>query len=422
MLQHYDQLRGHAARLYERLSHLDDVHAILKRAIDEKEALGKGTRSSAEVAAAASGRAMSPPISPAKQRWKKLKLSLTVTTRFQRALDNALEQSEKLTRSSFLPGSPGASTIAPSSPRMGQSASFSTHAAVAGSSSMPWSDEEDFVLIGLIKRHGIPIDGGRGRDRRWTIIAAALERRHANESAPMVPRTSGMCQARWETLLNAYLSVHGVASVKTSSELLFAARKSSRNAELAMDEAASKLSRAKSQLAVLGRAAQRTEQTQALQRGWLRDHTHVRLHGSSQEHRALQTLIDEVGAGEVLKRKLAEADRVKAGVDQQSLEEELGLRALHIEVGTLGGGSGGRHRHFLRVRNTETAEICLLWEEPTDQRSTNPAGHSAHPGNSAFTQKLHGGETPASGEPASRVERSNSIASVTSTSTAASKA
>ena len=129
----------------------------------------------------------------------------------------------------------------------------------------------------------------------------------------------------------------------------------------------------------------------AERRGWLREHTHVKLHGSSAEHDALRQVLDDLGPANLLARKLAEVENLKAGLHAGStLAEELGLRELVIEVGRMPGGVGAVPRYFLKVRNQRTAEICLEWEEPRDQRRTNPAQHKGEEGD-ALTRKLHEG-------------------------------
>jgi hypothetical protein len=138
-------------------------------------------------------------------------------------------------------------------------------------------------------------------------------------------------------------------------------------------------------------ATQRLVTKAAEQKGWLREHTNVKLHGSSPEHTALRELIGRLGPEKLLARKLSEVERQAAGVDATTLADELGLKQLVIEVGRLPGGVGGRPRHFLKVRDQLTAEICLEWEEPRDQRNTNPAAQNKGEETDALTRKLHGG-------------------------------
>ena len=158
-----------------------------------------------------------------------------------------------------------------------------------------------------------------------------------------------------------------------------------------MNEAAGRLRDAQNKLQLASRHAQRLGTAAAEQRGWLREHMHVRLHGSSGEHERLRRLLEDVGIAKVLARKLGEVERQKAGLDAHTLEEELSLAALVLDVGRVHGGVGARPRHFLRVRNQSTGEICLEWEEARDQRTTNPAGREGEECD-ALTRKLHDGD------------------------------
>lgn len=385
LLYHQSQLKLHVVKLDARLAELEQVFLILHTAVgDLKHAsLTKsavlaspmaspragsapatprgGTRSSAfaavataavaasRVSAAASGGDPNAPSSPeARARWAKLQAVMSLTA-----------------------------NASPTKPTQ------SPRAAVAGSTNVPWSAEEDFVLIELIKAHGLS---------RWPVVAEQLPTalaRRSFDSRP--PRTSGLCKARWETLLNAYLSVERCANVPRSADLLLAARKASREAETAMNETAGRLTDAQSKLSIATMASQRQVTQAAERRGWLREHTYVKLHGESEEHTAIRQVLEELGPSKLLARKLEEVDRNKAGVDSMTLERQLGLLELVVEVGRLPGGVGARPRHFLRVRNQRTAEICLEWEEPRDQRNTNPVGREGHEAD-ALTRKLHAGD------------------------------
>ena len=370
---HQGQLQCHVTILTNRLAELDLVYGILMRAVsDAKHPLASSPSSPS-----------SAPVTP-----RGIK-SFAAPTRssFASVASAALDVSDP-----HAPTSPMAQArwrklravmaLAVKSPSKGQPA-FSPRVAVAGSTNVPWSQEEDFVLKELVKEHGLT---------RWTLVADALPgalMKHTPDSRP--PRTSGLCKARWETLLNAYLSVAGVSGLQRTADLLDAARKASRDAEGSINEVAGRLTDAKSRLSLASRTAQKLVTSAAERRGWLREHTHVKLHGSSAEHESLRHVLDNLGPANLLARKLAEVENLKAGLHAGStLAEELGLRELVIEVGRMAGGAAAVPRYFLKVRNQRTAEICLEWEEPRDQRRTNPAQHKTEEGD-ALTRKLHEG-------------------------------
>lgn len=87
---------------------------------------------------------------------------------------------------------------------------------------------------------------------------------------------------------------------------------------------------------------------------------------------------------------LSQVQRKQSGVDADTLEKQLSLQSLVIETGKLPGGDAQR-RHFLRVRDTNSAEIALYWEQPPDQRVTTPGGINELA--DGLTKKLHMGET-----------------------------
>lgn len=242
------------------------------------------------------------------------------------------------------------------------------------------------MLIELIKKHGL---------HKWVTVADQLAAQlaaahHATSEAPRASRPPAVCEARWHTLLDAHLSVAGTSGVKRTAELLDAARKASRVAEGAMNDAAGRLTRAKSQLSVASMAAQKLLSNEAMRRGWLRENTHVRLHGpdDSAEHKALRLMLERLGPAALLKRKLEEVDRKKAGIDATTIESELKLAALVIEVGRVAGGVGSKPRHYLVVRNVETGEICLRWEE-AETRSTD---YDVASERAKLTRSLHDAE------------------------------
>jgi hypothetical protein len=254
---------------------------------------------------------------------------------------------------------------------------FTARVAVAGSiaSSVPWTPNEDLVLIALVRRDGL---------HRWPRVAEDFhamlvrsfpdEAKHLHFEARAHARASGLCKARWETLLNAYLSVAGVAGVNKTSDLLLAARKASRLAELSMNEVAGRLNDAKSKLSLAGVMSRQVLDAEAQQRAQLRDKISVRVHGHSAEHARLRTLVEELGPLKLLHRKLEEVNRKQSGDDSDTIEQSLRLTALSVETGKLGASSvGGRPRHYLRVRDTVTGEIALYWEEPRDARETKPS-------------------------------------------------
>ena len=272
------------------------------------------------------------------------------------------------------------------------STDFSAKVAVAGSiaSAVPWTPNEDLILIALVKRDGLHKWPNVANDLPDYLMRAFPEEAKKLNLEGRAPRTSGLCKARWETLLNAYLSVAGVSGVRKTSDLLLAARKSSRDAENIMNEVAGRLNEAKSRLALAGVAARQRGTDEANQRAVLRDQISVKLHGQSGEHSRLRTLLDDIGPLKLLRRKLEEVERKQSGVDASTLEQTLDLQALLIETGPLGAGGSatGRVRHFLRVRDTVTGEIALYWEEPRETRETKPTASD----NGKLTRRLHDGE------------------------------
>jgi hypothetical protein len=124
-------------------------------------------------------------------------------------------------------------SLSPSSPR-----STSTSTSVA-----PWSGEEDSVLLALLTTHGL---------HRWAEVAKMFpaELRRRGRAPPSTARVSGVCQARYEQLLNAFLSIGSVPGIRKTSDILLAARKSARDAEAVMNECAGTLTRARSELSM----------------------------------------------------------------------------------------------------------------------------------------------------------------------------
>ena len=367
LLRHESVLVSHCAQLSQRLGDLEVVWQILTSAVDA-ESFNSLTKSAprsprvggTSVASAAELSTTEPPpafaSSPgARKRWARLHRVLQIA-------------------------GPMRSTAAASS-----TAGFSARTAVAGPNcTAPWSPEEDFCLIELVKANGL---------HRWSLVSDGLTAHLQSSklgSSSRPPRTSGVCKARWESLLHAYLSVANASNVRRTAELLNAARKAGRDAETIMNEAAGRLTESRSALSLAAVAAQQLTTEAAEHRGWLRENTHVVLHGQSEEHKALRQHIELVGIKKLLMSKLEETERLQAGVEGETIARRLGLRSLVIEVGRLNGGAGAKPRHFLRVRNQESGEICLTWEEPSGQRATNPAGRAAAEAD-GLTRKLHGG-------------------------------
>ena len=75
-------------------------------------------------------------------------------------------------------------------------------------------------------------------------------------------------------------------------------------------------------------------------------------------------------------------------IDATTIESELKLAALVIEVGRVAGGVGSKPRHYLVVRNVETGEICLRWEE-AETRSTD---YDVASERAKLTRSLHDAE------------------------------
>jgi len=94
---------------------------------------------------------------------------------------------------------------------------------------------------------------------------------------------------------------------------------------------------------------------------------------------------------------------VSGGV--KAVDAELQLQMLCFESGALPqapGANDGKDRtpqlrYFMQVKDRQTGEACMYWEEPKPQRTTDPAQNSAH---DDLTRKLH--ENVSSGSEASK--------------------
>jgi hypothetical protein len=356
---HRETLEMHRNAMYSRWTDLDLVHRILEKTVGDESSHGL-TKSSPRLSARS-------PTSPSSMS--------TPLNSPQPSITSSTASSRWRTLSHV--------TRVAMSPSKRSTTSFSAKAAVAGSTKTPWSSEEDSALLDLLEEHGL---------HRWQVVAEELpaELAKRNKAPPSIPRVSGVCQARWETLLSAYMSIGSgaVPGIRKTSDMLLAARKAARDAEMAMNESAGILTRARSELSLASVQAQRMLQKAALQKSWLRTHTHLKIMGTSEEHNRLRLLLEEIGPHKLLERKLEEAERLQKGVDTFTLAEELQLKELTIEAAPVNGGTGSRKTHFLRVRNVNTGEIVLEWTEPRDQRITNPSGCSTGE-TDGLTQKLH---------------------------------
>ena len=189
--------------------------------------------------------------------------------------------------------------------------------------------------------------------------------------------------------MRCYLSSESVLGVRKTSDMLLSSRKAIRNAEEAMNATAGILTRAKSELSIATVKMQRLSTQAATERAWLNKHTHIKLKGNTAEHRKLQQLLTDLGPGKLLERKLTEVERLKGGLETHTIAEQLELKVLTLEAGVTNGGSKCRPRHYLRIKDVDTGEICLEWETPTDQRLTDPAMRDASE-TDALTRRLHG--------------------------------
>ena len=100
-------------------------------------------------------------------------------------------------------------------------------------------------------------------------------------------------------------------------------------------------------------------------------------------------------------RRLAALTRASppaAVTESQTIADELGLHALVVEAGPIVGGAGAKVRHFLKVHDVDTGEECLYWEEPRDQRTTEPDKATD---TDALTKKLHNSFGPPPSRPSS---------------------
>jgi hypothetical protein len=244
---------------------------------------------------------------------------------------------------------------------------------------------------------------------KWARIAAGLAMHSGRMHA--YPRGRSACQQRWETLLSVCLSTEEALGLKKTQDMLFACRKSVRNAEEIMNEAAGVLMRTKSemQLATARSIRLKTEarhtRTEMEERvgdftspAWMTDAADLTAKGIKGERARLAQMLQTLGPEIVTERHVNQEDRLKMKLDSQTLSEELGLEILVIESGSLSALSSRKSRHFLRVRDSSTGEIALEWNEPSDTRTTEGYSGGWGGGHDAFTINLPG---PQSGQPRS---------------------
>jgi hypothetical protein len=212
-------------------------------------------------------------------------------------------------------------------------------------------------------------------------------------------------------LLSVCLSTEEALGLKKTQDMLFACRKSVRNAEEIMNEAAGVLMRTKSemQLATARSIRLKTEarhtRTEMEERvgdftspAWMTDAADLTAKGIKGERARLAQMLQTLGPEIVTERHVNQEDRLKMKLDSQTLSKELGLEILVIETGSLSAPTSKNPKHFLRVRDTSTGEIALEWNEPSDTRTTEGYSGGWGGGHDAFTINLHG---PQSGQPRS---------------------
>jgi len=266
-----------------------------------------------------------------------------------------------------------------------------------------WTKEEDRALLELVQMFGLPL---REKESiKWARIAAGLALHSGRMHA--YPRGRSACQQRWETLLSVCLSTEEALGLKKTQDMLFACRKSVRNAEEIMNEAAGVLMRAKSEMQVATarsirlKTEARHTRTEMEERvgdftspAWMTDAADLTAKGIKGERARLAQMLQTLGPEIVTERHVNQEDRLKMKLDSQTLSKELGLEILIIETGSLSAPTSKNPRHFLRVRDTSTGEIALEWNDP-GARTYGGTGGDEH---DAFTIKIHG---PQSGQPRS---------------------
>ena len=118
--------------------------------------------------------------------------------------------------------------------------------------------------------------------------------------------------------------------------------------------------------------------------------------GDSPEHKRIRELLDRLGPAALLLR-LRAGDGAKSGA--KAVAEELQLNMLTFEVGALpqppsAGEQKDRNaklRYFMTVKDKQSGEACLYWEEPKPLRTTDPSQNQSH---DDFTRKLHDSVAP----------------------------
>ena len=108
--------------------------------------------------------------------------------------------------------------------------------------------------------------------------------------------------------------------------------------------------------------------------------------GESPEHQRIRKLLQGIGPAAMLQRL-----RVPGGVKAVEAERQLQMLCFEsVALPQAPAASDGKDRtpqlrYFMQVKDRQTGEACMYWEEPKPQRTTDPAQNSAH---DDFTRKV----------------------------------
>ncbi|KAL1527230.1 hypothetical protein AB1Y20_015907 [Prymnesium parvum] len=255
-------------------------------------------------------------------------------------------------------GSSPALTLSPRTPRVSTAGGSKAGSAAISGRALPWSEEEDLVLLEAVKEHGL---------QQWSTVALQLP-----------SRSSSQCHERWDKLVDEQLH--------TARERQVATRKAAHQAELAINDVGGGLRLLRNQLHLTTQKMMKDQakryEVRAKDRNW---EQRASIIGESPEHERIRKLLQSGGPGVLLSR---------LRTNLKAVEAELQLRMLTFETGALpvpsnavtGQSTSNKTRYFMQVKDLQTGETCLYWEEPKELRNTDPSQNAA---SSELTRKLH---------------------------------
>ena len=209
---------------------------------------------------------------------------------------------------------------------------------------------------------------------QWATVAGALGSEQRGATAR---------RGRWDQLLDEQLLL--------AREIRTATRKAAHEAQRTLDELSSQLSRVSNQVQLATRQMAKERMELARDRARARNsEQRAELMGDSDEAARLRALLASLGPARLLQQL-----RASGGV--QAMREKARLEHLTFELGDVGLGASHavyadvkeEPRHFMRVRDARTREVCMYWEEPERLRSTDPSRQqNIHL--DKLTRELHG--------------------------------